>query len=195
VERVKWHYCGRCVDHLSWSHLGTRQSRGRRSQLHIPCMTLKIGLRALTNALEMLKLTNREWECLDDPAMLSKSLGSRVPESSESKRSRRSGLSFIGIGPIGYILREKETGSPSSVFAENLRRWMIMREVAIPIAAWNGLYYAFSRFSIVCLVKNHVPKPEPRNSCCTLSNKVKMSVVRQYDYQSERDDIPRPWDC
>ena len=66
-------------------------------------MILKIGFRDLTNVVETLKLTDSEWEYVDDPTMLSKSWDASLLKSSESKLSRKSCLTVIGAGPMKHI--------------------------------------------------------------------------------------------
>jgi hypothetical protein len=110
----------------------------------------------------MLKLTDSEWECVDDPAMPSKSRTPPMLESSESKLSRKSGI-FANTTGAGEFCPWTESTAPSRFFDENLRRWMNIREVAIPIDAWNGLFALQSVLSNI-LNGSHVPKPEPRNT-------------------------------
>jgi len=117
----------------------------------------------------MLNLTDSEWDCLEDPAMLSKSWNSSVLESSVSKLSRKSGL-FVNSTGAREFRSWKETTSPSRFFDENLRRWMNMREVAIPIAAWNGLFALHSVLSNI-FNGSHAPKSEPRNNIWALSSR------------------------
>jgi len=45
---------------------------------------------------------------------------------------------MTGAEPAKRISSDKEVDSPSKPSVENLRRWMNMRDVAIPIDAWNG---------------------------------------------------------
>ena len=54
---------------------------------------------------------------------------------------------------------------------------MNMREVAIPIDAWNGLF-AFHLVFPNIIDGSHVPKPEPRNTDGLLFGRVSVSMAR-----------------
>jgi len=45
---------------------------------------------------------------------------------------------MLGAGPAKRISSDEGGDSPSIHFVENLRRWMNIRDVAIPSDAWNG---------------------------------------------------------